>query len=147
MLPKVVEPELKYDTARVDVKFISRTAVGKFKILSLSDKNADVSKPDWLQKGGIGYQIQSDAGKLEFIAKITADGQLNCNLKGIVVISPNDPTRRIPYRVYYTNLTINAETIFNTIVPAWNDRPYRHSMDVKAGDEVKIHVEWQPKNF
>ena len=143
--PKV-EPELKYETARVDVKFMSRTAGGDCKILSLSDKNASVSQPGWLQKGGIGYQIQSDAGKLEFIAKITADGQLNCNLKGIAVANPNNPAIRIPYWVIYTKLVMNERTIFNTIVPAWNDRPFRHSMDVKAGDEIKIQIEWQPQS-
>ena len=137
---KVTAPLIKHETAKIDVKL--QSADGDLEILSLSDKNADVSKPAWLQKKGVGYSIQSEAGKLEFIAKATANGRLNCNLKGLSVVDPNFPTKRIPYWVNYTKFIVNDKMIFNTRTPAWNDKPFRHSMDIKAGDEIKIQVEW-----
>ncbi|MBD3879960.1 MAG: hypothetical protein SR1Q5_09850 [Quinella sp. 1Q5] len=131
-----------YITARIDVKLI--TTEGKFQILSVADDRASISKPSWFQKNGIGYLICSYAGELNFTAKATVDGQINLNLLGQDIRTPEDKTKRIPYWIDYTKLTINGKTIFDTLTPAWHNEPYRYSMDVKADEEIKIHIEWQP---
>ena len=135
-------------TARIDVRFVS--TMGDFQILSISDDKAKITKPDWFQRNGIGYIVQSSHGKLTFIAKVTADGQINLNLRGMDIRNPDDWTKgiakRIPYWIDYTKLTVNEKNIFSTRTPAWCDEPYKYVMDVKANEEIVVVIEWQPHN-
>ena len=132
----------RYFTARVDVKLM--TTSGDFQIVGVSDSGAKVDKPAWFQKNGIGYKIHSYAGKLEFVAKATSNGQLILNLKGLDVRNPEDKSKRIPYWIDYTKLTVDGKIIFDKITPAWHDKPYRYTLDVKADAEIKIQIEWLP---
>lgn len=146
---KIVKPLSKPNTARIDVKFVSKVADdGEFQILSVSDEKAKVLKPGWFQRSGIGYIIQSLNGDLIFRAKATADGRIELNLRGLEVRDPEDwakgIAKRIPYWIDYTSLIINEMNIFNTVTPAWCDEPYVYNLKVKANEEVTIKVEWQP---
>ncbi|MBQ3444240.1 MAG: hypothetical protein IJG33_13455 [Selenomonadaceae bacterium] len=131
-----------YITARIDIKLM--TTEGDFQILSVSDDKASVGKPAWFQGNGIGYQIQSYAEKLEFIAKATVAGQISLNLRGMDIRTPEDKSKRIPYWIDYTKLVVNGETVFDTLTPAWHDKPYTLGIEAKADEEIKIQVEWQP---
>ena len=117
---------------------------GDFQILSVSDNKANIFKPNWLQKDGIGYQIQSYAGKLEFVVKSTIDGQIRLLLRGKHVRNPEDNSKNVPYWIDYTKLMINGQDIFDTLTPAWHDKPYICAIDTKADCEIKIQVEWLP---
>ena len=139
---QIIDRFNRYLTARIDVKL--RSTTGNFQIISISDDKATVWKPKWLQKNGTGYQIQSYARKLEFIAKATVDGQMRLYLKGLDVRDEKDESKRIPYWIDYTKLTVSGKVIFDTLTPAWHDEFYRYNMDVKAGEEIKIQVEWLP---
>ena len=119
--------------ARINIKLVPQ-GEGDFKV-SVSDDKAKVWKPEWFNKGGIGYQIQSHA------EKATADGQIQLWLMGVDVRYPKDNTKRVPCWIDYTKLVINGEVIFNKLTPAWHDKPFCHNMNVKAGDEVKIQIE------
>ncbi len=130
-------------TARIDVKFKSKTP-GDFQIVSVSDDKATVWKPDWFQKHGVGYQIQSYAGNLEIIIKATADGQIELWFRGLDILAPEDNSKRIPYWIYYEKLIVDNAIIFDEITPAWHDKPYVYTFDVKADAEIKIQVEWLP---
>ena len=130
-------------TARLDVK-LETSADGDFQIISISDKQADVRKPPFLQKGGVGYQIQSASGSMAIVAKATAAGQLNLDLKGVWVPNPEDKSKRIPQWIDYTSLTVNGEVIFDEIKPAWHDEPYNYTLNVEAGEEIKIETKWEP---
>ena len=130
-----------YLTARADIKFMSTE--GDFEILSVSDERATIEKPYWFQKKGIGYTIQSYEGKLEFIAKASADGEITLALKGLDV--RNSENERIPYWIDYTNLTVNGETIFDTITPAWHDEDYNYTINAKADEEITVQLEWLPR--
>ena len=131
-----------YLTARADIKFLSEE--GDFEIISVSDDKAEIKKPAFLQQDGIGYQINSFTGKLEFIAKASADGQIQLNLRGMDIRKPEDQSKRIPYWIDYTKLTVNGETLFDKVTPVWHNKPYRYYMDAKAGEEIKIQLEWLP---
>ena len=141
--PQVVMEYEHCLTARIDIQLVPKTQ-GDFQILSVSDKKADVKKPAWLNKNGVGYMIHSYAGKLEIIAKSAVDGQINLYPRGLDVRTPEDYSKRIPCWIDYTKLIINGQVIFDKIIPAWHDKPYVHRMDVKAGVEIKIQVEWLP---
>lgn len=133
----------KHDiTSRVDIKLMSDK--GGFQILSVSDDKANVWKPAWFQKDGIGYQIQSNAGNMKIVAKATTDGKISLNLRGIDVRTPEDKSKRVPYWVDYTKLAINGKVILDKLTPAWHDKPFRYNMDVKANEEILLQVEWLP---
>ena len=131
-----------YISARVDIKLMSTT--GDFEIVSVSDEKAEILKPGWFNKGGIGYEIHSLAGNLEIVAKPTVNGQVTLNLRGLWVPNPEDKSKRIPYWIDYTKLIVNDEIIFDKLTPAWHDKFYLHEIDAKANEEIKIQVEWLP---
>lgn len=136
---------IPYITARIDIKLTPKgKGKSKFEILTVSDNRASIAKPGWLQNKGIGYTVTSMAGKLEFVAKANVDGQIRLLLKGINILDAEDKTKRIPYWIDYNNLTINGTTIFDTVTPAWHDKAYNHDVNVKAGEEIKIQIEWLP---
>ncbi|MBQ6296635.1 MAG: alpha-1,2-fucosyltransferase [Selenomonadaceae bacterium] len=139
---QIIDKFNHYLTARIDVKLVSTSS--DFQIFSISDDKATVWKPKCLQENGIGYQIQSYARKLEFIAKATVNGELRIYLKGLDVRDEKDESKRIPYWIDYTKLTVNGKVIFDKLTPAWHDEFYRYNMDAKAGEEIKIQVEWLP---
>lgn len=128
-------------TARIDVKL---EAEGDFQILNISDDKATIWKPAWFQKDGTGYQIQSYAGKLAFVAKAAVDGRIRLNLLGLYMRNPKNTSKRIPYWIDYTKLIVNGKEILNTLTPVWHDKPYIYNIDAKANEELKIQVEWLP---
>ena len=129
-------------TARIDIKLL--TAGNDFQIVSASDEKARIEKPAWFNKDGIGYVIHSYVGKLEFAAKPSVDGKIRLWLRGSDIRTPEDRSKRIPFWIDYTKLTINDKVIFDKVTPAWHDKAYYYNMDVKAGAEIKIQVEWLP---
>ena len=145
---KILKPLSKFDAARIDVKFVSKTSTSDFQIFSVSDEKAKVLKPGWYQRSGIGYVIQSLNGELTFHAKATADGRIEFNLRGIEVRDSKDwvkgIAKRIPYWIDYTKLIVNGKTIIDECTPAWCDEPYRYNLNVNANEEVTVKVEWRP---
>ncbi|MBR0103818.1 MAG: hypothetical protein IJQ01_10025 [Selenomonadaceae bacterium] len=113
-------------------------------ILSVSDDNANSSKPEWWQRNGTCHIINSYMGNLEIVAKAKTEGNVRIDISGPNIVDPEDNSKHVPYWVDFTKFTINEKTIFDTLTPTWFDKPYRYNMDVKANEEIKIYVEWQP---
>lgn len=130
-----------YLTACIDVKLMGK---GDFQILNASDDRAKITKPTWFQNNGVGYVITSYVGKLAFTAKAAVDGQIILYLRGLDVRRPEDKSKRIIYWIDYTKMTVNGRTLFDKLMPTWHDKPYSYSLNVKAGEEVKVQVEWLP---
>ena len=140
----VVDKFKNYFMARADIQLVPKE-LGDLKIVSVSDDKADVSNPDWFNKvGGIGYVITSYVGKLEFVAKATVDGEITLKLRGMDIHETDYKSKRLPYWIDYTKLTVNGKVIFDKLTPAWHDNSYVYNMNVKANDEIKIQVEWLP---
>ena len=131
-----------YITARLDIQMVLNYTAEEddFKILCFDDR-AKIKKITWLPQNNIGYTIHSYVGKLELVAKAFSDGQIILGLKGLEV---RDKTKRIPYWIDYTKLIVNDKLIFDTLKPAWHNKPYLYKAEVKAGEEIHIQVEWQP---
>ena len=138
---KLIEFKRKF-TARIDVKLVPGDAGGDLQILSVSDDKAKISKPEWLNKDGIAYLIRSYSGKVKLVAKTEADGQLQLALRSLNVPNPADKNKSIRYWIYYKSLKINGKAVFNEITPARYGKAYMHDMDVKAGEEITIEIEW-----
>ena len=139
----VIDKFKNYLTARVD---LALTGVGakNLQIVSVSDDKAAIKKPAWLQKDGVCYQIESYVGNMEIVAKAFAGGQLNLSLKGIWVPDPEDKSKRLRYWIDFTKCIVNGEVILDKITPVWNGKPYVYNKEVKAGEEIKINLEWLP---
>ena len=133
----------KHTAAIVDVKLMSTT--GNFQILSVSDNKANITKPNGLNKGGIGYTIKSYAGDIELTLKATVKGQINLDLKGMNIRNPEDKYKHIPYWIDYTKLTVNGQNVFDTLTPVWHDKPYHYTMNVKANEEINVKFQWIPR--
>lgn len=130
--------------ARVDFKLVPKTGIANFEVVSISDDKAQVIRSTWLSKDQIGYYFQSYAGKVKIVTKAITDGRFELNLRGIWVPNPDDKSKRIPYWIDYTKLIVNDKFIFDKLVPTWHDKPYRYTLDVKAGEEIRIQTEWLP---
>ncbi|MBR4903147.1 MAG: glycosyltransferase [Selenomonadaceae bacterium] len=133
----------RYFTSRIDIKLVP-IEQGELQIISVSDDNAKVKKADWLSENESGYFIQSYCGKLDFIVKVAGDGQIQFVLKGIDMRDSKDKSKRVPYWVDYKKFTVNDKVIFDKLIPAWHDKPFRYKLNVKADEEIKIEVEWLP---
>ena len=141
---QIINKFKQYFTARIDIKF--STDNGDFQILSISDGNAKLIKPNWFNKNGIGYVIRSYTGELKLVAKASADGQMQLRLRTTDVRDDKNRSKRIPFWIDYTTLIVNEQTIFDNPTPTWHNKPYLHVMDVKADEEITIEVEWLPHN-
>lgn len=133
-----------YLSARLDIKFVSKIIDGDFQIISISDKSASVSKPEWLQSNGVGYQIQSYTGQLEFVVEPTKNGKVELSLRGLDVRDPKNNSKRVSCWIDYTRLVINEKIIFDTLTPTSWEKFYRYEIAVKAGEKIKIKVDWLP---
>ena len=133
----------KYFTARVDVQLITANKED-FQTLSVSDDKAEIWKPEWINRNGVGYAIQSYAGKLDIVFKVNKSGFILLTLRGLFCTAPDNKSKRIPYWVDYTKLTVNKKVIFNNLTPAWHDKPYTHKVETKADEEITVSVEWLP---
>ena len=135
----------RYFTARIDFKLIAQnTTENSLEIISMSYAGAKVTRPTWLQKNGNGYMITSYIGKLKFVAKANTDGEIQTILRGLDIRDSQDNSKRIPYWIDYTKLVVNGKVIFDKLTPVWHDKPYRHNMQVKNGQEITVQVEWLP---
>ncbi len=133
-----------YFTARIQIKLFHKEETDVLKILSVSDDKAVVSQPKWYQRDGVGYVISSYVGNLKIVAKAFASGRMQVFLMGLDIRDEEDKSKRVPYWIDYTALTVNGKTILGTLTPAWHNKPYRYAMNAKAGDEITVEVEWLP---
>lgn len=137
-------PLLKnYITARIDIKN-SGSSDNDLEVLHLSDENAQVTKPAWLQKDGHGYIIQSLRGSLDIVCRCKYSGEFSLFLRGVDVRDVNG--ERIPIWIDYTKLTINDQVILAKTTAVSHDKRFKHAMKVQDGDVVLIHAAWEPHN-
>lgn len=141
---QIINKFSNYFTARIDLKLITGIAGDVFQILSVSDNRAVVTRPEWLQKGGVGYVIRSYAGQLTIVAKTAISGKMQISLLGRDIRDKEDKSKRIPYWIDYTRMTINGKIVLGKIHPAWHDEPCRRTVDVNMDEEITIQVEWLP---
>ena len=133
----------RWFSVRLDIQL--KTTIQKdFQIVSVSDDKAEIRKPEWCNRNGVGYVIQSYAGKLTIVFKVIAGGTATFALKGLFYPDPQNKGKRIPYWVDYTKFAVNDKVIFNKLTPVWHDKPYNYTLETKAGEEITVSVEWLP---
>ena len=126
-------------TARIDVN-IQGSSYTQLELLHCSDAKARITNPDWFQKNGIGYQIESFALQLRLRFHCQSDGSLRVKLRGKSVFDKNN--KRIPYWIDYTSLTVNEKTQFKGRRSACHDASLTFTFPVKEGDNIELNMEW-----
>lgn len=128
-----------YITARFDIKMMNN-ADGDFEIIHLSDPCAVAKKPEWFQKNGTGYIVESDKFSLDIKLRCITGGKLRIALKGKDVRDADN--NRLQRWIDFSNLQWNDKTVFDECRAAWHDEPIVYAQEVRAGETVNIHVEW-----
>ncbi len=90
--------------------------------------------------GKQGYVLQDSNGSKDITIKVLNDADINIILKGR---RDEKKGQLIEHWVDYTSLTINMDKILPQTKPIWYGKAFTHTINAKAGDEIKIHAEWQ----
>ena len=130
---KIINKFKEFFTARILIRLDKEMNEENLQIVSFSDSRVKLFKPRWWQKRGICYAVDSYVGQLEIVAKAVVEGTAQIRISGA-----------FNKQIDYTKFTVNEQIIFDTITPACHKKPYVYDMDVKAGEEIKINVEWLP---
>ena len=98
--------------------------------------------PEWFSKNGLGHVIQSQAGNIHLCIKCVGNGTLSIALRGNDV--RNSTNERLPFWIYYKELSVNGEEQLNSIYTVWHDKPYIFKKSVKDGEIVTFDIKWSP---
>ena len=130
-----------YITGRFDIKN-EGSDDNYIELLEISDLNAAISSPVWLNKNGNGYVIQSQAGSMSIKFRCAHSGMLVLRLKARDIRYKDKG--RIPVKLDYKKFVINGEVVFDTIRTASHDKPFKYTKKVSDGDVISIETEWIP---
>ena len=133
----------RYNTARIDIKNFGKKD-NNIEIIEKNDLNLDIIQPSWFDdSSGVGTQIHSDEGILDLKIKCINDGELRITLRSMDVRDRNG--KRFPIYIDYTKFYINGECIFDSRISVSHDMCYNYIKDdVKDGEIIDMHIEWEP---
>lgn len=130
------------DSARVDIVNKNYTK-NPVEILYSSD-NVDVKFPGWFEYDyGKGTVLETKEKSFFVTLRCIKDGELNISLRGPDVRVSG---KRVPSFVNYTALRVNNENVLKKDTAACHDKSYIFRKNVKDGEIVEIHVEWNKYN-
>ena len=135
------KPKAEKTVARIDI--ITKLVDAKkpqFEVYVDGSKNPE-KQSGWMQKSGNqGYVVQRDKNSTDISIKSLNDSELMVVLRGP---DKRDENKKfIPVWVKYTSFTVNGKKILSEPVSVWHNKPFRHTIKAKSGDEIKIHAEW-----
>jgi predicted O-methyltransferase YrrM len=126
------------ESARIDI-INKNNADNEVEIL-YSSNNVDVEFPGWFEYPyGKGAVLKTKEKSFDATLKCIKDGVLNISLRGPDVRVAG---KRVPSAVNYTNVRINKENVLNRTTAACHDHSYVLKKEVKDGEIVELHFEW-----
>lgn len=140
-----ISPQVDKNGNRLDIDKTARIDIlgTDYELVSLSDSEAYVYKPDWFQKNGDGYVIESNSGYLDITLKSHVMEKLMIKFKGV---DYKEDGKKVPKWIGYKKIMINGETILDSEKYVWHDRPIVKYMDVYGDEMIYIHIEWKVSN-
>ena len=135
------KPKAEKTVARIDISTkLVDAKKPQFEVYVDGSKTPE-KQAEWMQKSGNqGYVVQKDKNSTDISIKSLNDNELMIVLRGP---DKRDENKKfIPVWVKYTSLTVNGKKILSEPVSVWHNKPFRHTVKAKAGDEIKIHAEW-----
>ena len=129
-------------SARIDI--INKNNANNAVEIESSSDNVDVEFPDWFKYDyGKGVVLQTKEKSFDVTVKCIKDGVLNVALRGPDVRISG---KRVPSAVNYTKFNVNNENILKKTTAACHDGSYIFRKEVKDGEIVKLHFEWDYYN-
>lgn len=135
------KPKAEKTVARIDISTkLVDAKKPQFEIYVDGSKTPE-KQAGWMQKSGNqGYVVQKDKNSTDISIKSLNDNELMIVLRGP---DKRDENKKfIPVWVKYTSVTVNGKKILSEPVSVWHNKPFRHTIEAKSGDEIKIHAEW-----
>ena len=129
-----------FPLARIELKDLG-AASNRVDILDISDAAAIEGEPDWLRdENGVGCIVESSAGRIELSLRCEGAGELQIALRGKDLRGAHG--ERVPRWVEYMSFEVDGERMFDGVVSAWHDRPYKTKRPVEDGQIVRISLSW-----
>lgn len=135
------KPKAEKTVARIDISTkLVDAKKPQFEVYVDGSKNPE-KQADWMNKfESQGYVIQKNSGKTNIIIKVFNDSDINVVLRG--KWEQDKDKKMVENWVKYTSVTVNGKKILSEPVSVWHNKPFRHTIKAKSGDEIKIHAEW-----
>ena len=93
---------------------------------------------------GIGYVIECNKNSTIIKLNVVCDGILQMNFKGQ---DKRYNGCKYQFWIDYKSIKIDGKEILSTPVATWHDKPYRHKIPVKNGQEITLEIEAQYHNY
>lgn len=153
-----VKPVSKAEPVKaVDVKTTAPKEEKTVARIDISTKLADADKPqfevyvdgsktpekqaEWMPKYNIqGNVVQKSGETVDIVIKALKDTDINLVLRGKWEQDENHDM--IENWVGYTSVSVNGNEILQEETFVWHNKPFRYTINAKAGEEYKIHAEW-----
>ena len=132
--------------ARIDISTpLAEDGKSQFEIY-VDGSEEPLKRAFWMYKKRFhGFTIQKSETKFDIVIKTVKDADITLFLRSI---QKRENKINIPVWVTYTSLTINDKEILNEAKSVWFNEPFEYHINAKAGEEYKIHTEWQkPDNI
>ena len=132
----------KFMKCRVDIKNRSAEEIenNDLVIENVLKNDLDISSPQWFNKKGKGYLVQSKEGFLKIKCTITGDGILEIALRG-EDYRVNE--KKIPIYITYTSFNVNGKDLILEPICVWHDEPYIYQIPVKNNEVYTISISWK----
>ncbi|AMK15421.1 class I SAM-dependent methyltransferase [Methanobrevibacter olleyae] len=126
-------------TARVDI-INSGNKNNLIQFLNISN-SVNVDFPEWFKSDeGIGAVTQTCERSFDLKIKCIQEGLLKIYLRGPDIRDKFG--KRVPSYVDYNTFRINNEEIIEEDVIVWHDDPYIFERNIKNGEIIDLHFEW-----
>lgn len=136
------KPQKELITARVDITTpLVDANTPQFEVY-VDDSDKPLKQAVWMSKYNIqGCVALKDGGSMDILIKVLKDSDIKILLKGIW--DKNTNGKIIEHWVKYKVFTINDVEILTEPTEVWHNEPFTHTIDAEAGDEYKVHIEWE----
>lgn len=123
------------NTLRMDIKNNGKEG----NTLEIEAEDCKISFPKWFNgPQGSGAVIVCNSFTQEIKIKVVNDGVLSLSFRGT---DKRYNGIRIPIWIDYKSIKIDGKEILSEPCSTWHDKPYKHEMSVKNGQEIILEVE------
>ena len=106
----------------------------------VDDSETPLQQVNWMPPlGKQGYMVEKNNGTSDVTIKVLNDADINIELKGY---KDGTDQNLIPHWVKYTVFTINDIPVIEEPIINWYGKPFKYTLNAKAGETYKFHFEW-----
>lgn len=133
-------------TARIDITTPLVDAEKPQSEVYVEGSETAENEADWMPKHNVrGYTLQKEGNEITFAIKVLNDVDITMSLRGKWELkNPKNKEEGLKENwVDFTSVTVNGKEILSKAIAVWHNKPFRYTINAKAGKEYNIHAEWQ----